>query len=195
MRSEWTPLAPTFRSQLQGRLLALTLLAPEREWSVTELAAALDAPLTSVQNEVARLVEGRILTDRRVGRNRLVTANAGNPAVRPLTDLTLISFGPPLVIAEEFAGLNADAIVIFGSWAARYVGETGATPRDVDVLVLAQSIDRHALFQAARSASRRLGLDVNPVSRTLAQWRHPGRDPLLGDIVAKPHVLVAGELP
>ncbi len=41
-----------------------------------------------------------------------------------------MSFGPPLVIQEEFEGLaGIDQIFIYGPWAARYAGERGPAPR------------------------------------------------------------------
>src|SRR5918996_5210641 len=105
MRSEAPLLAPTFRSRLQGELLALVLPWPDREWTVSELAARLHAPLTTVQSEVTRLVAGDLLSTRRVGRSRIIRPNSNNPAVAPLTQLVLITFGPHSVIADEFARL------------------------------------------------------------------------------------------
>ncbi len=47
--------------------------------------------------------------------------------------------GPADVVTgrDEFAGLEGVVqVVIFGSWAARYEGERGLPPNDVDVLVV-----------------------------------------------------------
>ena len=192
MRSDAPTLAPTFRSRLQGDLLALVLPWPDREWTVSELALRLKAPLTTVQSEVTRLVSGNVLSSRRVGRNRLVRADAANPAVAPLTQLTLVTFGPHTVIADEFAVLGADRVLLFGSWAARYHGEAGPTPADIDVLVVGDRIDRTESYEAAERAEQRLGLPVNPVLRTSDAWSDPRRDPLLSEIVNRPHVEVLG---
>ena len=48
MRSEAPVLAPTFRSRTQGELLAMVLLHPDREWTLSELSRELGVPLTTV---------------------------------------------------------------------------------------------------------------------------------------------------
>ena len=45
MRSAAPELLPIFRSMLQADILAALLLNPEREYSLTDLAHRLDAPL------------------------------------------------------------------------------------------------------------------------------------------------------
>lgn len=193
MRSEAPVLAPTYRSRLQGDLLALVLLHPDEEWTISELSGWLSAPLTTVQTEVTRLVAANIFASRRVGRTRLVRANGENPATAPLTQLTLVTFGPQTVIADEFAHLDAERVVVFGSWAARYHGEPGPVPRDLDVLVIGQNIDRSVVYEAAERAEQRLRMPVNPVLRTPDTWNQPDIDPLLSEIVRRPYVDVIGD--
>src|SRR5690554_3707936 len=53
MRKVAPALSPLFRSQLQGQLLATVMAHPEREWSISDLASELDAPVTSVHDEVS----------------------------------------------------------------------------------------------------------------------------------------------
>lgn len=170
MRSNASPLLPVFRSRMQGEVLALLLADPGREWTVSEIAARVAAPLTSVQSEVSRLEVGGLLHSRKVGRARVVRANVGNPVVAPLTQVVLLSFGAPVIVAEEFAGLDADRIVIFGSWAARFHGEPGPPPADIDVLVVGDDVSRSATYEAAERAEKRLGLPVNPVLRPSHCW-------------------------
>ena len=187
MRSEPPVLAPTFRSRTQGDLLALVLLHPDREWTVSELAGDLGVALTTVQSEVARLSEGSVLATRKVGRSRVVRANTASPAVAPLTQLTLVTFGPQTVVADEFAALGAERVIVFGSWAARYHGEPGPLPADIDVLVVGD-VARVDAYAAAERAEARLGMPVNPVLRTSAAWDDPTGDPLLTEIQARPLV-------
>ncbi len=48
------PLLPLLRSRLQADLLAVVLLTPGREWSLTELADRAGSSLSSAQREMAR---------------------------------------------------------------------------------------------------------------------------------------------
>jgi hypothetical protein len=188
MRSNASLLAPTFRSKTQGELLACVLLHPEQEWTLTELARRLDVPLTTIQGEVGRLIDGGVLSSRKIGRARLVRANVLNPAVTPLTTLTLMTFGPQTVIADEFATVQAERLVVFGSWAARYHGVPGALPDDIDVLVFADGVQRAEVYAAADRSQARLGMPVNPILRPTSSWDDPGADPLLLDVQTKPFV-------
>jgi len=188
MRSNASLLAPTFRSKTQGELLACVLLHPDQEWTLTELARRLDVPLTTIQGEVGRLLDGGVLSSRKIGRARLVRANVQNPAVTPLTTLTLMTFGPQTVIADEFASVQAERLVVFGSWAARYHGVPGALPEDIDVLVFADGVQRADVYAAADRAQARLGMPVNPILRPTSSWHEPGADPLLLDVQTKPFV-------
>jgi hypothetical protein len=168
--------------------LALVLLHPDREWTVSDLARELGIPLTTAQSEVGRLATGGVLATRKVGRARLVRANTASPVVAPLTQVTLVTFGPQVVVAEEFAGLGAQRVVVFGSWAARFHGKAGPLPGDIDVLVVGDGIDRGDLYAAAERAEARLGMPVNPVLRPAGSWESPDGDALLVEVQSRPFV-------
>ncbi len=160
-------------------------LHPEVEFGLSDLATRTGVPLSTLHREVVRLDEAGLVTSRTLGRNRLVRANIAHPAARALTQLLEISFGPRAVIAEEFSIPHAKRVIVFGSWAARYGGEAGPPPRDVDVLVVGE-VDRADVYEAADRASARLGIEVNPVVRSVAQWEDPA-DALVEQIKASAH--------
>lgn len=163
-------LFPLFRSRLQGELLAHLLMSPEQERTASEIAEAVDAPLSSVSRELDRLVGAGLLKERRLGRARLITVNAAAPILAATTELVLHRFGPRFVVTEEFHDLpGADEVWIFGSWAARYAGRSGPPPADVDVLVVGRP-DRSAMYDAAQRAETRLGKSVNTTVRSRRTW-------------------------
>jgi DNA-binding transcriptional ArsR family regulator len=189
MRSDAPRLLPVLRSQHQADLLTMLLLHPHKEYTIADLARLLSVPQSTVSGEVRRLADAGILTVRPVGRSRLVRANEGSRLAGPLTELLTLTYGPHVVIAEEFAGLDdAMLVVIFGSWAARYHGERGQPPDDVDVLVVGVP-DRVAMYTAAERAEARLGRPVNPVVCSPDQWAHPV-EPFILEIKSRPHVTV-----
>lgn len=169
-------------------------LHPDSEYGVSDLADRLAVPLSTLHREVVRLDEAGLVVSRTLGRNRLIRANFDHPAAEALTRLLEVTFGPRSVIAEEFAIPGAMQVVIFGSWAARYAGEAGPPPHDIDVLVVGK-VDRADVYEAADRASARLGIEVNPVVRSAKQWSDP-EDGLVKQIMASAHaeVLGAGEL-
>ena len=117
------------------------MLHPDQEFSVSDLAARLGVPLSTLHREVVRLDEAGLIVSRTLGRNRLLRSNSSHPATPALTKLLEITFGPKAVVAEEFAIPGSEQVLIFGSWAARYAGASGPPPRDIDVLVVGK-VDR-----------------------------------------------------
>ena len=93
------------------------------------------------------------------------------------------------VVAEEFAGIEGiDEAHLFGSWAARYAGEIGRAPGDIDVLVIGAP-DRDVAYEAAERASRRLAHEVNVTFRS-REWWAEGVDGFHTEVLTRPRVQV-----
>jgi len=193
MRSNVPELLPILRSPHLAEMLTLLLLHPDLEYTLSELAAKLELPLTTVQREVNRLSGSGLIRERRIGRSRLVSADPASRYTRPLTELLSIAFGPLFVIDEEFQGLGALAVAIYGSWAARYEGVTGPPPNDVDVLVVGD-VPRRDMYEAAERAEQRLGLPVNPTLCSQDRWL-AAADPLIQQVRTAPLTWVTGQEP
>lgn len=163
-------LAPMLRSNTQGRLLARILADPATEHNLTELVEWTHSSMPTVSREVERAEQAGIVTSRKTGPTRLVRANQDHPLYPAVRQLILGTYGPPAVIAETFADLaGAEAVVLFGSWAARYVGQPGRAPNDIDVLVIGE-VDLDAMHDAADAAERQIGLPVQATARTRDAW-------------------------
>jgi DNA-binding transcriptional ArsR family regulator len=189
MRSDAPKLLPVLRSQHQADLLTMLLLHPGEEYTIAALARRLSVPQSTVSGEVRRLADADILTVRPVGRSRLVRANTSSRLAGPLTELLTLTYGPHVVVADEFAILeDVELVVIFGSWAARYHGQRGRPPNDVDVLLVGTP-DRVAMYAAAERAESRLGRPVNPTVCSPGQWADP-TEPLIREIKSRPYVSV-----
>ncbi|MGH3518390.1 MAG: hypothetical protein ACRDQ7_13415 [Haloechinothrix sp.] len=77
---------------------------------------------------------------------------------------------------------------IYGSWAARYRGESGPIPADVDVLVVGTA-DRDELHDLAAEAQKRLSRPVNIHRVSAAWWDSPDpRDPFMASVKERPLV-------
>ena len=123
---------------------------------------------------------------------RLVAANTRSPLFGPMAELLLKSLGPPRVLLEEFRDVQGlELLYVFGSWAARYLGEPGPETRDIDVLAVGE-VDRDEAFDAAMRAERRLGQPVNVTVRSTERWRE-GSDPFLRELKSRALVQVLPE--
>lgn len=192
MRAAAPSLAPVLRSDVQGRLLAEVFAEPESEHSVTELARRADTSVQTAIREIDRAEAARLTTSRRVGNTRLVKADTTARLYRPLREILLATYGPPAVLREELAGVEGIAqAYLFGSWAARYAGEPGRAPNDLDVLVVGRP-NRDACYDAAERAERRLDVPVQVTIRSRGQWEKAS-DPFLAEVRSRPLVPIFDE--
>src|SRR5262249_8498108 len=130
-------LLPLLRSPLVGELLAWTYLHPDDAFTVTDLARPFAMSQSTASREAANLTSTGVRLEERRGNLRLLRANRDSPLARPLTELLALTYGPVAVLGDLLATVDGvDEAYIYGSWAARYKGEPGPVPHDVDVLVV-----------------------------------------------------------
>lgn len=167
-------LLPILRSQQQGEILALLLGNPDSEFSLTDIAGRTGAPHPSVYREVQRAEQAGLVTSRKVGNTRLVSANKASPYYQGLADVLVRAFGVPAILALALRGVpGINRAYIFGSWAARHAGQPGSRPvADIDVLVLGEP-DRDHLYGALDEAEKQLGRPVQATVRA-ADWLEAG---------------------
>ncbi len=169
-------------------MLALILGDPETEHSLVELSERSGVPYASVHREVERTDTAGLVSDRFVGRTRLIRANPESPYFAGLSDVLVKAFGVPWVLAQELEGLSGvDAAYVYGSWAARFSGEDGDRPvGDIDLLVLGGP-DRDQVYAAASSAERRLGRAVQVTIRS-TDWLTEGSGTFHDTVAGRPMV-------
>jgi hypothetical protein len=166
-------LLPLLPSRATGALLALLYLHPDRDYTLTEAGRLIAASPKVMHTEADRLVTAGLVREVRRGRARLLRAETSGPVSRPLTDLLAVTYGPLPVLTDllsEVAGV--DQAFIYGSWAARYLGEPGPVPHDVDVLAVGTAGDDD-LYDVARRAERRLAREVNISGISPRHWENP----------------------
>jgi len=166
-------LLPLLPSRATGALLALLYLHPDRDYTLTEAGRLIAASPKVMHTEADRLVTAGLVREVRRGRARLLRAETNGPVSRPLTDLLAVTYGPLPVLTDllsEVAGV--DQAFIYGSWAARYLGEPGPVPHDVDVLAVGTASDDD-LYDVARRAERRLEREVNISGISPRHWENP----------------------
>jgi predicted nucleotidyltransferase len=166
-------LLPLLRSRVTGALLALLYLHPDRDYSLTEAGKAIGASPKVMSTEADRLVTAGLVREARRGQARLIRAETSGPVSRPLTDLLAVTYGPLPVLSDLLSGVaGVEQAYIYGSWAARYLGEPGPVPHDVDVIVIGVA-DEDALYDMAREAEHRLGREVNVSAVSPQYWEAP----------------------
>lgn len=180
---------PIFRSQHQAELLTWLFLRPTEEFTLSELARRLAVSGGTLHAEATRLIDAGLISDRMIGRSRLLRANLDARAAAPLAELLAVTFGPEVVIAQEFEGIgDVEKVIIYGSWARRHSGERGREPADVDVMLIGAP-DRDEVYAAAERSEQRLAMTVNPTIRSARAWREKS-DALVVTAKGGPHLEV-----
>lgn len=181
-------LLPILRSVFQGELLAWLFLHPEQEFSLTDLARRFGVSRPTVMREADRFASAGLVADRRQGNLRFIRARTDNVVAGPLAELLAATYGPTAVLGELLASVpGVDEAYVYGSWAARYRGEGGDVPHDVDVLVVGNA-DDDDLYDAARRAERVLGREVNLRRVSAQNWHDSASDPFLTSVRSRPIV-------
>ena len=180
-------LSPILRSDTQGRLLAQLFAHPQRDVTVSELARLAEATLPTALRDVDRLVQGSYLTERRVGRNRMIRANEEHPLYPALKQIVTYGYGPTVVLPDLLRGLpGIDAAFIYGSWAARLNGEPGTDPNDIDVLVVGD-VEPSQFYPIALEATKMLGREVSVNVISPNRWLR-AEDGFIQTVQARPLV-------
>ena len=182
------PLLPLLRSPFQGNFLAWLSLHPEYEFSLTELAERFGVSRSTAMREANHFVAAGLVGERRQGNLRFVRARTDNVVAAPLSELLAVTYGPTAVLGELLASISGvQEAYVYGSWAARYRGEGGDVPRDVDVLAVGNA-DDDDLFDVARTAQRILGREVNIRQVAAEAWHASSPDPFLTSLGSRPLV-------
>lgn len=181
-------LAPLFRSDAQGEILAQLFLNPDEAFTISELARVANTPYASAHREVSRIVGMGLATSRKRGQTVEVQARRDTAFFEPLSALLGLTYGPAVVIPRHLEGIRGiEKAYIYGSWAARRGGEMGDTPGDIDVLIVGNP-PRPEVYDAAGVAGRALRREVNIRIVNASSWEASEGDPFLQTLRTRPLV-------
>ena len=181
-------LLPLFRSDQQLRLLGVLFAQAEGEIPLGELAERAQVAQATASREIARLEEHGLVVTRTMGRNKLVRPNWDLPWASELRSILVQTVGVLGRLGEALSDVRgADEAYIFGSWAARYEGEPGPPPRDVDVVVVGDAALR-TVRHACRAVEQDLRIEINPVVIDRGRWEADEPEPFVAQIREQPLV-------
>jgi predicted nucleotidyltransferase len=189
MRTEPSLLLPLFRSDGQRKLLARVYLSPDRPAPLADLARELGVDRGGLKREADRLERAGLILSKRVGRQRYLYPDVRSPYHDDLYRLLVKAFGPATFIGPALRAVEGiEEAHLYGSWAARYVGETGLDPTDIDVIAIGRP-SRIAVAETQRHLTERLGREVNIAVVTPEEWEEAASG-FLKDVRARPLVPV-----
>ena len=184
-------LAPIFRSDQQLRILGVLFADTGEEFTIGELAERADVPQATVSREVARLEAHGLLITRTMGRNKLVHPNWSLSWAPELRSILVQTVGVLGRLGEALSNVSgADIAFGFGSWAARYKGEPGPAPQDIDIIVIGD-VSLRTVRAACREVEQDLRIEINPIVTDRLSWDSQEPDPFIAQIREQPLVPIS----
>ncbi|HLX32587.1 MAG TPA: helix-turn-helix domain-containing protein [Gaiellaceae bacterium] len=171
-----SPLLPIFRSKSITLLLAYLLLRSNEEpQNISQLARRFGLATSTVHRDVTELEEAGLLLTETFANSKLVRVNEQSPYFPELASLFRKAFGPEQILTGYLSGLKGvKEAYLYGSYAARYQGQPGPQPQDIDLLVVSDgTLDARKISQLSREASQLLGREVNPTVVGIDEWAEP----------------------
>ena len=174
----------------RAAVIARTFLDPDQEFYLRELVRLSGFALRTVQEEVDRLVAADLLTERRHGNRRYLSANKRHPLFRPVREIVLKTDGLVNVLRDALGVEQVDFALVFGSIAS----DTPSAASDVDVLVVGDVTLRQVVRRFS-SVQDVLGREVNPVVWTREEFeqRRASDDHFLADVLSEPIIMIVGD--
>ncbi len=145
--------------KVRREILAATLAGPERTWTLSELARHLKLRPSSLQRELASLVEAGILRRMENERNILYEADPSCPIRSDLRGLLVKTAGLVDVVRESFKRFQKKIKIafVFGSIAS----DTAVSGSDVDLMIVGD-VGLSDLSTTLDRLEIRIGRPVNP---------------------------------
>jgi len=161
------PIIDALFPKTRQAILAATFGEPHRWWYMRELARHLRVTPSSLQRELASLVRGGILLQRREGRHVYFRAATDLPVFEELQGLILKTVGLADVIRNVLKPLanRIEWAFIYGS-VARSCEHSAS---DVDLMIVGQ-VGLADVSSPLRKAERRLNRAVNPSTYTADEF-------------------------
>lgn len=171
-------------------IFSRTYLDPSKEFYLRELVRLTGFAPRTIQQELDRLVASDLLTERRDGNRRYLSANQRHPLFSPIRQIVLMTEGLAYVLRDALGTEGIDFAFVFGSIA-------DASPKagsDVDVLVVGSIGIRETVSRLSPTQDV-LGREVNPIVWTQKEYenRATGADHFLTTVLRGNRIMLVGE--
>lgn len=186
-------LADALFTPVQQRVLGLLFGQPDRRFQGAELIRLANAGTGATHRLLVRLASCGLVRVDTAGRQKFYQANSTAPIHKELVALVRKTIGvrEPLRAALMPLADDIELAFVFGSVAA---GQDRADS-DIDLMVVAHSLDYATLFDALHNAEQALDRPVNPNIIAPAEWarRRRQKDGFIARVAMRPRLLVIGE--
>ena len=176
----------------QQRVLGLLYGHAGQSYYTNEIVRLTNAGSGAVHRELKKLSAAGLLTEAALGNQRRYQANPDNPVFEELRGLITKTFGIADHLRQALQPLapRIDLALIYGSVARRQEGPQS----DVDLLIIADSLDYGEIYSALSQVETIIGRPVNPSLYRPADWqsRLQEQNSFVAQILAQPKIFLIG---
>lgn len=185
-------IAAALFTPVQARVLGLLFGQPDRRFNSAELIRLVEGGTGAVHRQLSRLAAAGLVASTRAGNLKYYQARDDSPVFIELWGLVAKTVGLVGPIREALSPLEAkiEAAFIFGTAAAGEGWDAG----DIELMLLARSLDTATLAAALRPAEAVLARPINPTVMTPRSWLTQLRTPhsVAKQIARGPRIAIFG---
>lgn len=186
-----SPLLDVLLNRTKQQILAATLLQPDREWYLLELARHLGVRPSTVQRELKLLSTAGLLKRHQNGNRVYFQADKQCPIFPELAQIMFKTAGVADAVRDSLAAFRDKIRVafIYGSIAS----SSDRSASDIDLMIVG-SAGLSEIASRIRALERRIGRPINPTVYTEDEFRRrvSVRDHFLTAVVQDPKLFVVG---
>ena len=176
VKPEKAALSPILRSDTQGMILAQLFMNPTDDFSISELARQANTSIPTAQREVQRLLESQLVTQRTVGRAKLIQVNTKHELHDAIRKLIAYSYGPAAVLPAALYGIEGlEQAYLYGNYAAYLKKEKPSDSPEIDLLLVGY-VNRIEASNAAKRVETYLDRAVNVKFVGSQEWETSSSD-------------------
>jgi DNA-binding MarR family transcriptional regulator len=176
VKPEKAALSPILRSDTQGMILAQLFMNPGDDFSISELARQANTSAPTAMREVERLLESQLVTQRTIGRARLIQVNTKHELHDAIRKIVAYSYGPAAVLPAALYGIEGlEQAYLYGNYAAYLKKEKASDSPEIDLLLVGY-INRIEASNAAKRVEGYLDRAVNVKFVGSQEWETSSSD-------------------
>ena len=176
MKPEKAALSPILRSDTQGMILAQLFMNPTDDFSISELARQANTSIPTAQREVQRLLESQLVTQRTIGRAKLIQVNTKHELHQSIKKIIAYSYGPAAVLPAALYGIEGlEQAYLYGNYAAYLKKEKPSDSPEIDLLLVGY-VNRIEASNAAKRVETYLDRAVNVKFVGSQEWETSSSD-------------------
>ena len=179
-------------SDSQAKVYAWLFGQPDRSFHLSELRRLTGLGSASLQRELSRMVNAKLVHSESRGNLRCFQANPQSPVFGELVSLTRKTLGAGLVLRQALSPLapNLQAGWIYGSVAK----QTDNWKSDVDVMLVGRDLLLGDVLACLIPAEAQLGRKINPTLLTPDEFERRGKEPdsFVNRVLSQPLIPLIG---